>query len=156
MKKLFGILAISLFAALFVAPQVSANGQTADGQVRTDVRGVVTDNGTPLDGAWVIIKCDGHGQATQTDSDGAYAVSYEAFDCPAGSTVTVTASYYDKSCAGSGTATPISPEVNEAIINLNCGAVAAVPEFGTVIGMAALAGGAGAMFVIRKRQQTSF
>ncbi len=113
---------------------------------KTDVTGTVTNNGSPVSGAHVIVICHNNKKSTTTDASGSYLVQYNAGKCPAGSTVFVTATKGKKGGDSTGTASSVTTHLNVALVNVS------LPEFGLITGVGATIIGGGAFLVMRRRQ----
>jgi hypothetical protein len=139
MSKMRVLLASAALAvAILPAASLAAPGQT-------DVTGTVTNNGHPVSGAKVTVICDNNAKKTTTDSNGVYLAVYKEAKCPAGSTVSVTATKGHKGGVKDGKANPVTTLLNVALINV------ALPELGIATGALALIGAAGAFMVTRRR-----
>lgn len=142
-KKIFA-LAIVAFAFSLVFIPSNAHAITL---AQTEVTGEVTENGNGVSGADVTVTCNGKQQKDQTDADGAYRVDFKATDCPAGTTISVSATTSDgKSGTSTGTAGKITTKLNVAVVNVS------VPEIGMIAGVAAMAVAGGAILYTRRRQ----
>lgn len=115
---------------------------------KTDVTGVVTNNGHPVSGAHVTVICDNNVKKTTTDGSGTYLVQYKIAKCPKGATVHVTATKSKEGGNNTGISNPVTTKLNVALVNVS------LPEFGLITaGIATLI--AGAAFVVVRRRQIS-
>ena len=141
-KKLLTAITSALALAILVPASTFAL------PAQTDVNGTVTNGGSPVKHATVDVTCGSTTKKVQTDATGAYLAVFKAKKCPAGSTVTVTASKKKVgSGSNSGTVNPYDTDrLNVAIINVS------LPEFGLVTAGAATLVGGVAFTVVRRRQ----
>lgn len=144
MKMKLLTLIIAFVAAAVISPIASVSAAT---KPRTDVTGVIMDNGQPVKNAKVTVTCNNNTRRDKTNASGTYLVTFKASQCPDGATVNVTAQNGQKSGIGSATVAGVTTKLNVAVVNV------AVPELGSVVGMSvATLGAAGALFVIRRNQ----
>jgi hypothetical protein len=142
-KKLLSALVSGFALAVLVPASSFAAGS------QTDINGTVTKGGSPVKHAVVQVTCLSNTKQAQTDATGAYRVAFTAKKCPAGSTVSVSAS---KSGVGSGSNSgTVSPDntdrLNVGIVDVNI-----VPEFGLITAGAATIIGGAAFMAVRRRQ----
>ena len=112
---------------------------------QTDVTGVITDAGVPVDAADVKVKCGTTTKMDTTDAFGSYLVTFTFAECPTGSTVTVTATKGPKSGTNTGTVVGITTKLNIGLVNVD------IPEYGFIGAVLATGAGAGAIFFARRR-----
>lgn len=116
----------------------------------TDVTGTVTDNGSPVVNAHVIVICKNVVKRDYTDGSGTYLVQYKSTVCPLGSPISVTAVKGNAGGNNYGKANKVTNKLNVAIVNVS------LPEFGLITGIgAAIVGGAAFMFVRRRHLSAS-
>jgi hypothetical protein len=156
MKKLLSLFVLATvlltlgFASATVQP-VCATLET------TFVSGTITDatNGNALvSGADVTVTCNDVIKHATSDVNGGYEVQYTALECPANSQVSVSATH-----AGlNGESDTISwytqnTQVGclQLIVNVACGNVPLVPEFGAFVGALTILGALGTFFVVRRK-----
>jgi hypothetical protein len=113
---------------------------------KTDITGVVSNNGHPVSGAKVTVVCNNNARHDTTDGTGTYLVQFPATKCPAGAHATVVATKGKKGGTNSETIHSTTNKLNVNIINVS------LPEFGLVAGVGASLIGGGAFLVIRRRQ----
>ena len=112
----------------------------------TDVSGVVSNNGSPVKNATVMLHCNGTTKTVHTDKTGTYVASFNFKKCPTGSTITADASKGGVGAGStSGIATPQTARLNILLLNV------AIPEYGTIAGILAVIGAGGALLVTRRR-----
>ena len=116
----------------------------------TDISGVVTNNGNPVNNANVTATCNTIKESNTTDYTGTYIVIFTSSECYSGLTVNVTASSGNLNGSNSGTVDGLTARLNVAVVN-----VSFVPELGTVTGIAAVTLGGGAFLVIRRQNLSS-
>ena len=142
-KRILAALASGLAVAVLLPAATFA------ASARTEVSGVVTNNGSPVKGAEVVVICDSNAKDTKTDKTGTYLVQYAAVKCPNGATAHVTATAGSLGGNNSGSVNGLTEKLNVAIVN-----VSVVPEFGLITGLAAtILGGAG--YLVIRRHETS-
>lgn len=139
-KKLTGIV---MAVALLVVAFVPVAGHALSPQ--TDVTGVITNQGNPVNMATVTVVCNGVTKTDTTDSAGSYLVTFTAPQCPFGSTVKVTAQKGGYSGTASGTVHGITTKLNIAVVNVS------IPEYGLIGGILATTAGIGAIAFTRRR-----
>jgi hypothetical protein len=115
----------------------------------TEVSGVVTDGGNPVQNANVTVKCGATTLTDTTDASGTYLVSFTAAQCPPGSIVTVTATKGSKTGSKQGKIIGLTTKLNIGLVNVS------IPEFGAIGGILALGLGAGVIMYARRRQEQS-
>ena len=106
-----------------------------------------------VQGAIVMVVCNGITEYTTTNARGVYQVQFPKGKAPKGSTVKVVAT--KGSLTGNASAIVTSAGKNKcgcAQVNVLVINVRMVPEFGGIAAMGALVIGAGAFLVIRRRQ----
>ncbi len=157
MKKIIGLLILaSVLLTLGFVNAVSEIPVCATYET-TFVSGNVTDatNGNaPVAGADVTVDCNGNKEYATTDSNGGYVVQFTAEECGAEDDVKVTASY--STLTGENESVAWETQNNqigclELIVNVACGNVPLVPEFGTVIGIVTALGALGVFFIVRRK-----
>src|ERR1700689_2173886 len=89
MKSTIKKFALSMAATLGVALIIPASSFAI--AAKTDITGVVTNNGNPVTGAKVTVICDNNARHDTTDGTGTYLVQFPAAQCPAGDHATVVA-----------------------------------------------------------------
>jgi hypothetical protein len=143
MKKVLLALASALVLVL-VVPLASASAAAT----KTTISGTVLYNGKGVGNAKVTVVCDFRSKKTKTSTTtgtkGNYSVSFNAKNCPAGSSVTVFAAKGKKGGQNSGAAgtNPINVILAQAVV---------LPEMGLATSAgAALVGGAGFLAVRRR------
>lgn len=114
-KLLLGLLVAGALVVGIIAPVQTAGAAPAE----TDVTGVITDQGVPVDGATVEVKCGAKTMTDTTDSHGSYLVTFAFADCPPGSTVTVKAQKGNKSGTNTGTVVGVTTKLNVGIVNVD-------------------------------------
>jgi hypothetical protein len=115
----------------------------------TDVTGIVTDGGNPVDGATVTVRCGATTKTDTTNSSGTYLVSFTAAQCPPGSMVMVTAQKGAKSGSEQGKIIGITTKLNIGLVNVS------IPEYGLIGSILALGLGAGVVVYNRRRFEQS-
>lgn len=138
---------LSFAAALGVALIIPA--ATFATSPKTDITGVVTNNGNPVAGAKVVVVCNSNSRKDTTDATGTYLVQFPASQCPAGTHFTVVATKGKKGGTNTGTVNQTTNKLNVNIVNVS------LPEFGLIAGAGASLIGAGAFLAIRRRQLNS-
>lgn len=113
----------------------------------TEVSGIVTDGGNPVQDANVTVKCGATTLTDTTDASGTYLVSFTAAQCPPGSIVTVTAQKGSKTGSKQGRIVGLTTKLNVGLVNVS------IPEFGAIGGTLALGLGAGVIMYTRRRQE---
>lgn len=129
-----GALSVLAPAAVFAAP------------AQTIVTGTVTNNGHAVKHAKVTVVCNNHSRTTTSDKNGGYSVSFPKNQCPDGAKATVVATKNKMGGVSSGNVNSVTTKLNVAIVNV------ALPEFGVVTGVGAMAAGAGLFMVMRRKQ----
>jgi hypothetical protein len=143
-KLLFLIASVGTMAALSSA---SAFALPPSQLVR--IRGAILDNHQGVSGASVTVTCKGVSRHTKTSGNGTYLVNFPIKVCPMGSTVTVSASKNGMSGSNSSMTYTTTTNMNVGLV------IVQVPELGNLLTVAgALAGGAGAFWMIRRRSFT--
>jgi len=139
-KKVIATIATSLgMVVLLPAATFAASA-------KTDISGVVTNNGHTVAGAKVTVVCDNHSKKDTTDANGSYLVQFPAANCPDGSKATVVATKGGLGGVNSKNVTAQTTKLNVAIVNVS------LPEFGVVAGIGAAVVGGGAVVAIRRKQ----
>lgn len=155
MKKIIGLLILA--SVLLTLGFVSADVPICATYETTMVSGTVTDatNGNvAVAGADVTVDCNGNKEYATTDSNGGYAVQFTESECGYEDDVKVTASY--STLTGENETVAWYTENKqvgclELIVNVACGNVPLVPEFGTVIGIVTALGALGVFFIVRRK-----
>ena len=134
---------------MFVAVIASASLVTSAGATapQSDITGVITENQTAVADAKVTVTCNGHTETDTTDAFGSYLVTFQAGDCPFGTTAKVAAQKGTKSGVASGTVQGITTKLNLAIVNVS------IPEYGMIGGIMAGGAGIGMIAFARRRQK---
>lgn len=145
MKKKLLVLLATLGVVGVLAP-VSAFAAPVSTSVKTQVSGVITNNGKAVKNAKVTVVCNNHAKTTTTNGVGSYAVTFKAGQCNVGSKVTVVATKKGSGGVNTSVVSGGTVKMNVAIVNV------ALPEFGIITGFAGVAAAAAAFFVIRRRQ----
>ncbi len=122
----------------------------------TFVSGIITDASgeNPIASAEVTVKCNNIKKETLSEADGSYSVQFEASECGAGDDVTVTARYGDLNGESQEIVWHTENERIECldlVINVACGNVPLVPEFGAIVATLTIMGALGAFFVVRRK-----
>lgn len=147
MKKVLVSVLVSL-AAVVVLPLSASAITPVVPKGDTDVTGTVTFNGAPVKGAKVAVVCNGNTKNVKTDKAGDYLAVFKAKNCPAGSSVNITATKNKETGVGSGTAAATNTKLNIAMVNVSV----ALPEMGFVTGSAAAVVAGGAVYTVRRRR----
>src|SRR5882724_3507151 len=121
-KKITMILAALSLLVTFAVPSIASAAPTTG--AKTDVGGVIMNNGKPVKGAHVTVVCNNYSRTTKTNSAGQYSVTFGKGQCPVGDTVTVVASKGGKGGVSTGKVTTSTVKLNVAIVNV------ALPELG--------------------------
>jgi hypothetical protein len=142
----------ALAAILALAFVVVVSNQTAGADAlptATIVTGTVTDSSnTPIDGASVTVTCNSNVLNDTTNASGDYAVEFSpSSNCPNASVATVTATKGPLAGTNSDTVAAVTSRINLVVVD-----VQAVPEIGTIAGVASLAAAGGAIVYARRRQ----
>jgi len=123
----------------------------------TFVSGSIMDatNGNALvSGADVTVTCNGVVKTATSDALGGYEVQYADWECATGNDVSVSASWNGLN-GNSDTITWSSGTSQigclELVIDVACGDVPLVPEFGLIAGVTAVLGALGTFFIVRKK-----
>ena len=155
MKKILSVLMLTVMVLAF-AGMASASVPVCATVQTTFVSGTITDatNGNALvSGADVTVTCNGVVKHSTSDVNGGYSVQYTALECPANSEVSVSATHAGLN-GNSDTITWsfLNQQVGclQLIVNVACGNVPLVPEFGAIIGGLTVLGALGAFFVVRR------
>lgn len=147
------LVSLGLVTILPVAAFADAGITIVGGTVCTTIVNCGTPSGVPVSGANVTVKCDGNTQTATTSVNGQYGVEFNPSTlCPDGSKATVSASKGPENGSNSGT---VNQEGDLALYVAIVNVAISVPEFGAITGVAALALGAGAFLVIRRRNLAS-
>ena len=142
-KKIATIVAALSLLVTFAVPSIASAAPTTG--TKTNVSGVIMNNGAPVKGAHVTVVCNNYARSTKTNNAGQYSVTFGKGQCPVGDTVTVVASKGGKGGVNSGKVTTGTVKLNVAIVNV------ALPELGLATGVGSLfAAGAGFLVVRRK------
>lgn len=139
------IIAIAALGLVLLMPASLARAAVDQSPGATDISGVVTHNGNPVNNANVTATCNSISESDSTDYTGTYIVIFTSSECYSGLTVNVTASSGNLNGSNSGTVDGLTARLNVAVVN-----VSFVPELGTVTGIAAVTLGGGAFLVIRR------
>lgn len=155
MKKVLSlfVLATMLLSLGFASAIIPVCGTSET----TFVSGIITDatNGNvPVSGADVTVTCNGNVKATTSDVNGNYQVEYDPSECDNGDAVTVSATW--NGLSGESNDVDWYTENSqvgclELIVNVACGDVPLVPEFGLIVGITTVLGALGAFFIVRKK-----
>jgi hypothetical protein len=143
-KKIATIVAALSMLVAFAVPSI-ASAAPMTSNAKTDVSGVITNNGKAVKGAHVTVVCNNYARSTTTGNGGTYSVTFAKGQCPVGSTVTVVASKGGKGGVSNTKISSFSVNLNVAIVNVQ------LPELGLVTGAGAtVAAGAGFLVIRRK------
>ncbi len=112
------------------------------------VSGIVGTNTDPEANADVSATCGDKTKSHKANAGGFYLIQFTSKDCPDGSIVTITATKGDKTGTVQKT---INGNVTTANIPIAIPVVPA-PEMGTIVSVAALALGGGALFYFRRQK----
>ena len=140
-NRILAILFSSLLFA-FLLPSISF----ADSG-ETTISGLVTEKGSPVKDAQVIVVCNKTTENTITNLKGIYEVVFKENKCPMGSTVSVSASYKGESGDNEKKINCQTNIINIALVN-----VPQVPEFNAITDTGALIMGGAVFLAVRKRE----
>ena len=159
MKKTLSLFVMASLVLMlgFASAQTLATVAPSCGTYETTfVSGMITDASgvNPIANAEVTVDCDGVEKDTTSEADGSYSVQFDVSECDAGDDVTVTAKYGDLNGESQEVVWHTENErvqCLDLVINVACGNVPLVPEFGTVVGIVTALGALGVFFVVRKQ-----
>jgi hypothetical protein len=143
MKKLFlaFVLSLGLVTLLPSASFAAATGVTVIG-------GKITNKGSAVSGANVIISCNGTVKSTSSVGDGSYGVTYDAAACGPNDNASVHAT---KGGLGGSNSAGVNPSTFSSQVNIAMVDVSVVPEFGFLTGAATIAVAGSAFMIVRRK-----
>ena len=157
MKKQLFILPILALFVITIMGAVSAELPEVCATVNTTyVTGIVynSDGNTPLSGANVSVTCNVVNiETTKSADDGSYTVDYDASECAYKDDVTVSVVKGDLTGQNPNPTWYTNTSTIgclEVVVNVACGDVSMVPEFGFFVGALTILSAVGIFFFVRR------
>jgi hypothetical protein len=133
--------------ALLAIQTTTVSALAPDQQPKTVQGNVMLSGGGNAVGAAVVITCGANVLNDTTGTNGRYGVTFADGACTEGDAISVVASLNGDNGSANRTASSVMPQNMDNIIL----AAIAVPEFGTITGLIALAGSAGGYLALKRR-----
>jgi hypothetical protein len=155
MRKTF-ILPILAILTVLTVSMASAVAPICATVETTYVSGIITDQSTglPIEGAEVVIDCNGSIRNATSDANGGYSVQYPIAECTYGDSVSVSATYDGLTGDSNDVLWYTENKIIgclELIVNVGCVNVPLIPEFGLIVGTLTIAMAITVFFVVRRK-----